>query len=140
MKRNKSEVVRIGNLIYNEIQIDNEQFESLFIFPRMRYLTYKLLFDDVQGVFNHDDFHQIKAYTIEKFTIGNFEEQRIIIHTFLDSLQVQPDLQLAMINEFKLHFEDFFGRFPNYFNTLGLLQQIQFLNPNAASIYPNGVL
>ncbi len=140
MQRNKSEVIRIGKLIYKEIHIDNDQFESLFIFPRMRYLTYKLLYDDAQDNFNLDDFQQIKKYAFEKFTSGNFEEQRIIIHTFLDSLQVQPDLQLVMMNEFKLHFEDFFYRFPNYFNTLSFSQQIQFLNPNAASIYPNGVL
>jgi hypothetical protein len=137
---NKEQTVRVGKLIYDDLELSIDELEKFYIFPRLRYMSYKMIYFEVQGNFNLDYFKQIESYTKKLFLDGTFEEQRIILHTLLDTLQFNPELQMKMIDDFKIRFEDFFQRFPNYFFNLTIKQQIHFLNPNAASIYPNGFL
>lgn len=140
IKKDKYKVIYIGQLIYEKLELGKHQLDTLYVFPRFRYLSYKMMYLEVLGKFNLDYYEEIKAYAVQLISKSTFGEKRIIIHTLLDALQIKNELQLKVMDELMLQFPDFFQRFPNYFYNLTIKQQIHFLNPNAASNYPNGFL
>jgi hypothetical protein len=139
VKGDKENVQRLGKLIYEEIQLDQHQLDAFYIFPKIRFLAYRMFYDKVYNQFDLEYFKQLEAFFLDQIPKSTVEEQRIIIHTLLDALQVNPILQLNTMNKFKIQFEDFFKRLPNYFNKLSLDKQIYFLNPNASATFPNTI-
>jgi hypothetical protein len=64
-----------------------------------------------------------------------FEYQRIIIHTILDTLQINPSLQTLTYDEFSLLFPAIFDKLPDYVKHLPINKKIKFLDPNASTSY-----
>lgn len=136
---NKDKVVEIGKALYLDFEMTENEMNSLYIFPKIRYLSYKLLFRFVNFGFDVTYWTWLKDFALSRTINSDFEEKRIIIHTILDTLRINKSLQLQVYDEFsKLH-PDVFSKFPDYIHRLTIDQKIKFIDPNASTTYPDGV-
>ena len=131
----RSKVLKTGILLYNDLKITSEEIENLHIFPRIRYFCYKLLFNYAVMGFDKEYWIWLKIHAFSLADNSTFENQRIIIHTVLDTLQINPSLQQEMFNEFLLLYPEMFEKFPDYFQFLSINQRIKFLDPNASTSF-----
>lgn len=139
LKGNKDKVLEIGKALYVEFEMTEEETSSLYIFPKIRYLSYKLLYRFVSFGFDVTYWTWLKDFAISKAINSAFEEKRIIIHTILDTLKINKALQLEMYDEFSNLHPDVFSKFPEYIHRLSIDQKIKFIDPNASTTYPDGV-
>lgn len=136
---NKDKVMEIGKVLYIDFQMTDQEMDSLYIFPKMRYLSYKLLFRFVSLGFDFTYWAWLKDFAISQANNATFEEKRIVIHTVLDTLKINKALQIEMYDEFSNLHPDVFNKFPDYLHKLNINQKIKFIDPNASTTYPDGV-
>jgi hypothetical protein len=139
LKGNKEKVIEIGKVLYFDFEMIEEEMNSLYIFPKIRYLSYKLLFRYVSFGFDVSYWTWLKDFAITQVTNNTFDHQRIIIHTILDTLQINKALQLGVYDEFLALFPDFFNKFPDYIHRLTIDEKIKLIDPNASTSDPGGV-
>jgi hypothetical protein len=133
---NKEKAIEIGKCLYEDLILTQEDLDSLYVFPAIRYLCYRILYNEVSTGFDDEYWDWLKEYTIKYCLDATYLEQRIVIHTVLDTLFVKPSLQKIMVNEFMEIFAALFNSFPDYFFELSLQQKLNFMNPNASTFQP----
>jgi hypothetical protein len=131
----KSKVLKTGKLLYNDLEISNEEIETIFIFPKIRFFTYKLFYHFMLSGFDMEYWRWLREEAISLAVNAPFEYQRIIIHTILDTLQINPSLQTLTYDEFSLLFPAIFDKLPDYVKHLPINKKIKFLDPNASTSY-----
>jgi len=133
---NKEKAIEIGKCLYEDLILTQDDLDSLYIFPAIRYLSYRIFYNELTTGFDNDYFEWLKEYAIKSSQHSTLIEQRIVIHTVLDTLFVNPTLQQFVFIEFSEIFATLFNSFPDYFVSLSLQQQLNYLNPNASTFYP----
>lgn len=129
---NKDKVLQIGKLLYLDLQLDENNLNELHIFPKSRYLSYKLFFHFVQNGFNQQYWDWLFNYTINAASKQSEIDKRIVFHTLLDVLQIQPLLQEKTYNDLKTIFPEIFVFQPSYINKLSIEDKIGFLDANGS--------
>ena len=133
---NKEKAIEVGKCLYEELILTQDTLDSLYIFPAIRYLSYRIFYNELNKGFDNDYFEWLKEYAIKRSQHSTLIEQRIVIHTVLDSLFINPTIQQLVFIEFSEIFADLFNSFPDYFISLSLQQQLNYLNPNASTFQP----
>jgi hypothetical protein len=134
---NKARVIEIGKSLYLGFEMTEQEINSLHIYPRIRYLSYKLFYRFVSFGFDITYWTWLKEFAISHLQNNNtLFEQRIVIHTILDVLQTNRSLQLQIYDEFSLLFPEIFNKLPDYISKLTIDQKIKMMDPNAAIRYP----
>jgi len=139
LKGDNDKVLEVGRALYLDFEMTKEEMDSLYIFPKIRYLSYKMLYRYVSFGFDITYWTWLKDFAIKTAQRSVFNEQRIIIHTILDTLHINQALQLEVYDEFSALFPDVFNKFPDYIHRLTIDQKIKFIDPNASTSYPDGV-
>jgi len=132
-KKNKSKVLQLGKLIYLEISLTDKELTELHIYPKIRYLAYRLLYDFMLNGFNQSYWEWLEDFSTNEMNLGVLYEKRMILHTLLDVLQMNPVLQEQKMNEFYHQFPAVFTHFPNNFTKLSVKDRLYYLNPNAST-------
>ena len=133
LKKNKSKVLDLGRLIYSEISLTEKELSKLYIYPKIRYLAYRLLYEFIQKGFNQSYWESLLDFSVHQMQSAELFEKRMILHTLLDVLQINPPLRAQKLNDFKKEFNDVFSFFPSNFNKLSISEQVNYLNPNASN-------
>ena len=55
-KGNKEGVLKIGKELYSNLLLSEDDLKEIYVFPKMRYFAYRLLYDEVTVGFNHNYF------------------------------------------------------------------------------------
>ena len=132
-KKNKSKVLQLGKLIYLEISLTDKELTELHIYPKIRYLSYRLLYDFMLNGFNQTYWEWLEDFSTNEMNLTVLYEKRMILHTLLDVLQMNPALQEQKMNEFYHQFPAVFTHFPNNFTKLSIKDRLYYLNPNAST-------
>ena len=128
----KDKVLEIGKRLYIDFQLDQNSLNDIYIFPKSRYLSYKLLFLYVQNGFNQTYWEWLYDFAIKSAIILPEVEKRIVIHTLLDVLQINPTLQEKTYFELQLLFPQIFSLQPSYVNKLTISDKISYLDANGS--------
>jgi hypothetical protein len=128
----KDKVIEIGNLLYNDLQLNTDLLNEIYIFPKSRYFSYKLLFLYVQNGFNQAYWDWLYDYSIKSAITLPEVEKRIVIHTLLDVLQINPTLQEKTYFDLQLIFPEIFSLQPSYVNKLTIRDKISYLDANGS--------
>ena len=133
LKKNKSKVLDLGRLIYSEISLTEKELSELYIYPKIRYLAYRLLYEFIQKGFNQSYWEWLEDFSTKEMNLAVLYEKRMILHTLLDVLQLNPTLQEQKMNEFYHQFPTVFTHFPSNFTKLSIKDRLYYLNPNAST-------
>lgn len=133
LKKNKSKVLDLGKIIYSDITLTEKELSELYIYPKIRYLAYRLLYLFFQKGFNQSYWEWLLDFSVHQLQTAKLFEKRMILHTLLDVLQINPPLRAQKLNDFKKEFNDVFSFFSPNFNKLSISEQVNYLNPNASS-------
>ena len=134
-KGNKEGVIKIGKELYSNLLLTEDDLKELYVFPKMRYFAYRLLYDEVTVGFNHNYFEWLLDFTFKEIQKTNVMETRILIHTICDTIQLNAKLQEETFNLFVLNCPEVFSNFPNYFLKLPMKERLRFLDPNGATFW-----
>jgi hypothetical protein len=134
-KGKKSSVLQLGKELYLNLELSEKDLNDVYIFPKMRYFSYRLFFDEAQFGFNKNYFDWLVDFTFKKMQNASIMEGRIIIHTICDTLQIYPKIQEETYNQFILKYPDIFSKYPNYFHKLPIKERLRFVDPNGATFY-----
>jgi hypothetical protein len=133
LKKKKSKVLQLGKLIYLEISLTAKELTELHIYPKIRYLAYRLLYDFMLNGFNQTYWEWLEDFSTNEMNLTVLYEKRMILHTLLDVLQMNPALQEQKMNEFYHQFPAVFTHFPSNFTRLSIKDRLYYLNPNAST-------
>ena len=129
---NKEKVLEIGNLLYVDIELDENELEEIYIYPKIRYFAYKLLYMFVKKGFDQSYWEWLYDYSINIAANLPELEKRIVIHTILDVLHVNPLLQEKTYYDFKILFAELFSLHPTYVDKLSINEKIDYLDANGS--------
>ena len=133
LKRNKSKVLELGKLIYADFSLTDNELQDLYIYPKIRYLAYQLLYLFMQRGFNQTYWEWLLDFAIKQMEAAQLYEKRMILHTLLDVLQINPTMQEEQMKEFSQQFKEVFALFPSNYNKLSIAERVNYLNPNASN-------
>ena len=133
LKKNRSKVLELGKLIYEEILLTDNELTELHIFPKIRYWAYRLFYDFIVNGFNQTYWEWLENISTSQMILALHYEKRMILHTLLDVLQINPVLQEQKMNEFYDRFTTVFEHFPNNYTKLSISDRLNYLNPNAST-------
>ena len=130
---NKAKVLEIGKKIYIDRDFSDKNLEELYIFPKIRYYSYRLLFHYVLRGFDSTYWEWLYDYSkkISK-SLNSIIEQRIVIHTLLDTLQINLELQELVFRELSLLFPLVFQFIPPHSSHLPINEKLKYLEVNAS--------
>ena len=123
----------MGKLIYADVSLTDNELQDLYIYPKIRYLAYRLLYLFMQGGFNQTYWEWLLEFSIKEMEAAQLYEKRMILHTLLDVLQINPKIQEEQLNDFLQQFKDVFALFPANYKKLSLKEKMNYLNPNASN-------
>jgi hypothetical protein len=135
LKGNKYSVVKLGKELYLYLMLSEKDLEEVYVFPKMRYFSYRLYFDELHFGFNKNYFEWLLDFTFKEIENSTLMESRIIIHTICDTLQIYPKLQEEIYNQFVLKCPKIFMKFPSYIHKLSIKERLRFVDPNGATFY-----
>jgi hypothetical protein len=128
----KDKVLKIGSLLYKNLEIDKNILNEIYIFPKIRYFSYKLFYNYVQKGFDELYWEWLYDYSITTCADLPELEKRIVIHTILDVLQIDTIRQEKIYNNFKVLYPDLFSLHPTYVNKLSMSEKIDYLDANGS--------
>lgn len=128
----KTKVLEIGRLIYLDLPLTEHDLSNLYIYPRIRYFAYRLFYNSCVSKFDFIYWEWLLDFSIREIENAPSEiERRIVIHTILDSLQINSELQHEIYLKYKILFPDFFSNYPNYVLKLPIQEQLKYFEANA---------
>lgn len=139
-KKNKGKVLEIGKLLYVNYNLNEKDLKEFYVYPKIRYYAYKLLYSFVIEGFDYQYWEWLYEYSIQ--LINSLEpliEKRIVIHTLLETLHINPSLQEKTFNELMISFPFIFTFYPSYVFKLPIKERLKFLDTNSAK-FINGTL
>lgn len=130
---NKAKVLEIGKRIYIDRDFSDKNLEELYIFPKIRYYSYRLLFHYVLRGF--DSTYWEWLYDYSKKILNNLNsiiEQRIVIHTLLDTLQINLELQKVVFMELSIAYPFVFYFIPPHASHLTINEKLRYMEVDAS--------
>jgi hypothetical protein len=136
IKGNKDKVLEIGRQLYLDLNLDDKDLKELYIFPKIRYYAYRLFYDFTINGFNYNYWDWLIDFSLEEAKSNkNIDEKRIIIHTILDVLNINPQLQEKVYSDLNLVFPEIFNLLPSYFFKLTMKDRVKYLNGNGSRFF-----
>jgi hypothetical protein len=135
LSNDKSKVLEYGKILYVDLAFKENELKDLYIFPKIRYFSYRLFYQFVQTGFDKIYFEWLYDFCIRELKDSTLTEKRIILHTLLDTLQIFPEFQEEMYTHFESLFPEVFTRFPAYVKKLPIMDRLCFLEPNAVRFH-----
>lgn len=130
---NKAKVLEIGKKIYIDRDFSDKNLEELYIFPKIRYYSYRLLFHYVLRGFDSTYWEWLYDFSIKILNnLNSIIEQRIVIHTLLDTLQINLELQELVFRKLSLLFPLVFQFIPPHSSHLPINEKLKYLEVNAS--------
>jgi hypothetical protein len=128
----KEKVLEIGCLLYKNIELDKNILDEIYIYPKIRYLSYKLLYTYVQNGFDQEYWDWLYDYSITITADLPELERRIVVHTILDVLQINSTLQVKTYNNYQSLYPELFSLQPTYVSKLSIKEKIDYLDANGS--------
>jgi hypothetical protein len=133
LKGNKDKVLLIGKQLYLDLELTEIELDGIYIFPKIRYISYRLFYDfSRKGFFDYNYWEYLWNNALKLANESDLIGKRIIIHTILDVLQINHELQEKTFLEFTLAFPEIFSFMPSYYFRLSMNDKLRFLESNAA--------
>jgi hypothetical protein len=133
LKGKKDRVLKLGKELYLDLLISEKDLVEVYVFPKMRYFSYRLFYNEATIGFNQNYFEWLLDFVFKEIQKTNLMETRIIIHTICDTLQIYPKLQEETFNQFVIKCPEIFTKFPNYIYKLPMNERLRFVDPNSAT-------
>lgn len=131
-KGNKEKVLEIGRLIYLDLPMSEDDLKELYIYPKIRYFTYRLYFQFITCNFDYVYWEWLIDFSKKQIDeLSSVVEIRIVIHTILDTLQINPELQEKTFDEFTVLYPAFFSNYPAYLMKLPISERLKYLDANS---------
>ncbi len=134
-KGNIERVLKLGKELYLDLSITEKELNEVHIFPKMRYFTYRLLYNEISTGFNENYLDWLFDFIFKEIQNTNLMETRIIIHTICDTLQIYPKLQEETFNKLVLKCPEIFTKFPSYIYNLPMKDRLRFVDPNGSTFF-----
>ena len=126
-------MLEIGKEIYIDRDFSDKNLEELYIFPKIRYYSYRLLFHYVLRGFDSTYWEWLYDYSKKNLkNLNSIIEERIVIHTLLDTLQINLELQELVFRELSLIFPMVFEFIPPHSSHLPINEKLRYLEVNAS--------
>jgi hypothetical protein len=135
LKGEKEGVLKLGKELYLDLLISEKDLEEIYVFPKIRYLSYRLFYNEATIGFNQNYFEWLLDFIHKEIQNTNLVETRIIIHTICDTLQIYPKLQEDTFNQFVLLCPEVFTKLPDYIYQLPVKDRLRFLDQNGATFF-----
>ncbi len=136
IKGNKDKVLEIGRQLYLELNLDDKDLKELYVFPKIRYYAYRLLYDFTINGFNYKYWEWLIDFSLKEAKNNkNIDEKRIIIHTILDVLSINQQLQEEVFSKLVLAFPEIFNLLPTYFFKLPIKNRLKYLDGNGSRFF-----
>ena len=135
LKGNKDCVIKLGKELYLNLLLSEEDSQEIYMFPKMRYFSYRLFYDDVTVGFNQDYFEWLLDFTFKENSNTSSIESRIIINTICDTLQIYPNIQEETYQQFAIRYPAIFSKLPDYISKLPMHDRLRFIDPNGATFW-----
>lgn len=135
LKGRKEDVLKLGKELYFNIEVSEKEFQEIYIFPKMRYLSYRLFYNEAANGFDQNYFEWLLDFAFKEIQKANLVETRIVIHTICDTLRIYPKLQENTFNQFVLRCPEVFKKLPDYICQLPVRERLRFLDQNATTFF-----
>jgi hypothetical protein len=129
-KGKKELVLKIGSLLYLDLNLSTKDLKEVYIFPKMRYFCYRLFYDECFTGLNKNYLEWLIDFTHSELRRDNSIESRVLLHTLLDTLEIYPKIQNETFNLFFINYPEIFSNLPNHILKLTMKQRLRFLDPN----------
>ena len=134
-KQKKS--IQYGNLLYQNHLYNESELAEVHIFPRVRYFAYYLLYRYPSIGFDTEYWEWFYPYLISLLDQSSLHERRIILHTCVETLGINPTLQETFLEEVMVRYPKNFEHFHHNYYAITPSEVLRLLDPNA-STYFNG--
>ena len=134
-KQKKS--MHYGNLLYQDHWYKESELAEIHIFPRVRYFAYYLIYRYLSIGFDTEYWEWFYPYLISLLDQSTLHEQRIILHTCVETLGINASIQGQFLAEMSIRYPKNFEHFHHTDNELTPSEILCLLDPNA-STYFNG--
>ncbi len=140
LKGIKEKVLKIGRHLYHDLNLNEKELRELYIFPKIRYYAYRLMYEYMLNGFNYNYWEWLFEFALkEAKNTKNIDERRIVIHTILDVLHIHPELQEEVFTEFNLTFPEIFNLMPSYFFNLPIKERLGYLDGNGSRFFKDKI-
>ena len=133
LKSNSVKAVEIGSELYQSKLTNNFDFDKLSIFPKLRYLSYQLLYKQMQSDF--DSFLAYKQFLLDycEKNIGNWTlfEKRVAFYNIADVFNM-TNADYASIEKLKATFKELIDALPKLMKENSLESLILYFQENAS--------
>jgi hypothetical protein len=129
----KADSLKIGQELYSKKSFTTEKLNQIYVFPKYRYLAYRLMYNYLKGKPDKNYWDWLFEYSKEEIrNTSSFIKQRIIIHTILDALQFDSVFQEKVFDEFYFLFPKVFSLYPKNIKKKSMSERLYLLNANAS--------
>jgi hypothetical protein len=135
IRSNKDKVIEIGKQLYLDIQLSEDDLKDIYIYPKIRYFSYRLLYHFTISGFDFNYWEWLRSQSLILTKDCGTLEKRIVIHTLLDTLAINIELQEKTYDEFTIIFPEIFSLLPSYVSKLPLSKRLRYIDANGSSYY-----
>ena len=122
----------IGELLYNDSKIKDDSIDELFIFPKIRYLSYKIWYFDLMNLekekINHIIF--LLEYSNQNILFWSYYEQRIAFYNIAEVF-LNSNIDTVTVDSLKQIFKSTLSNLPNHIINKSLDKILPYMQENA---------
>ena len=134
---NRNKALKIGRIIFTELELQEVDLDRIHIFPAARYFSCKILYYKLLGQTKKsiDYLEEVFNFIQKNAKKWNFEEQRIVFFNLGEAILLHSEIPLSQHTVLKALFSELFSVVPNYYSTSNLKEIIPYLDCNSSSIF-----
>ena len=132
LNHNYEKATAIGNEIYQSMDNNQNEVEQLYIFPRMRFIAYKLWYLKIiqTKLFLVEDYiNYLLNYCDDNYAKLDFIEKRILFYTVGEAFSVS-EVDIEHQNQLKQLFLKEYMAFPKYLLNKPIKEALPYFEPN----------
>jgi hypothetical protein len=137
LHKNKLETKKLGVNLYETYNFSVKDLAQIHVFPRIRYLAYKLLYlntiNSVLEIEKHETW--LLNYVSKNLHKLSLEEKRIVFHTIADTFVNNTLTKIDKHRQLKNMFIDVTNTLPAFVKEISLKDALPYLNRNAANVW-----
>ena len=137
LHKNKLETKTLGVNLYETYNFSVKDLAQIHVFPRIRYLAYKLLYlntiNSILEIEKYEDW--LLNYVSKKLQKLSLEEKRIVFHTIADTFVNNTLTKIDKHRQLKNMFIDVINTLPDFVKEISLKDALPYLNRNAANVW-----
>ncbi len=137
LNNNKEQSKKLGINLYETYNFSSKDLSPIHIFPKIRYLAYKLFYLNINGTIQEMEKYETWLLNyVSKITQKlTLEEKRIVLYTIADVFVNNVSTKIDMHKQLKLMFSDVLNTLPAFVSEASLKDALPYLNRNAAKIW-----